>query len=388
VHASNQQPKWEPQQDFQRDPQKYPAGRHEPTNRKLEYTSPNTPANQKEAYKAQREGYKPVYQNQGFSVLHSAPYRYDSKPDESKTSPSQKVVQSPNSAFRAAKAAFSEDQTDGADASVSGISLSEAYDPDHTFRDYDEKVQHKVALHRSHASSQYDDHVRRSQEQYRANVSRRRQYRTEAPPDSDVVLRRSRSLPRERTRGDTDNDKTPNSPGDRTSHRSRKSESDSRKIIIADYSANKRYRSQEDVSKTDDAPKVNISELKLKLFGQDGEKLVMSKPELKTILDPSQHRVATMRDQVFNAEDEKVPRYYSHHYISRSEAAGEDEDELLFDYVSYKDGRQPRHSNITDVLTDLEHTYEKLHLDSDEELLDRAGHHDMTLTSPTSGHHR
>ena len=63
---------------------------------------------------------------------------------------------------------------------------------------------------------------------------------------------------------------------------------------------------------------------------------------------------------------------------SRSEAG---DDELLFDYVSYKDGSSPRKSHIKDVLTDLEQTYEKLDI-NDEELLSRAEHHEVTGSRP------
>ena len=350
--------------------QRYPADQKQeyvpqPTNRRLDYSAPNKAANQKGFQKSQptnqSQGQKPTNQSQPYSkgetgTFHTAPYRYDE--------PKQQVVQSLASAFKSAKAAFSEPDTDSV-VTPGYLGLSGTLDPNHPFRDYDEKVQHKVHTHKSNASFQYDDHVLRSQQQYRSNLSQRK-----AQSESDVVLRRSRSLPRERIKS-SESKSSPEVERSSSTRQSRKSESDSRKMIIADFSANKRFHSQEDVNAEE--PKVNISELKLKLFGQDGEKLVMAKPDLEKILDPKQHKVASVKEQVFNVKDERVPRYYSHHYISRSEAG---DDEVLVDYVSYKDGQQPKRTNINDILTDLEQTYEKLDLDNDE-LLTRAGHHEV-----------
>ena len=132
------------------------------------------------------------------------------------------------------------------------------------------------------------------------------------------------------------------------------------------------------INKKDDIPTGNVSSIKERLFGPGSdEKGVIP---IKMVQDPSlmtTHSNQRIKSEVFNKSDDKPPTFAQPHARSSSYLS-DDKDERIREYVSYRDGKVKKRSQIFDELTDLEYTYDRLNLD-DDNLMSGAANHDFNI---------
>ena len=85
-------------------------------------------------------------------------------------------------------------------------------------------------------------------------------------------------------------------------------------------------------------------------------------------------KVTNILSKVFNAKEDDVsllsPKGQPINTMSRSGGG----DYIIY-YVSHKDGKEPKRSNVNGALTELERFYEQLNLDN-EDIVDAAQCHD------------
>jgi hypothetical protein len=118
----------------------------------------------------------------------------------------------------------------------------------------------------------------------------------------------------------------------------------------------------------EETDKVDLKKIKMNLFGKEGDKPDQRgmKKELESVWDRSDRKVSSLTSEVFRASPGSKPitptnvQPSSQHFDARK-------DMKLIDFASYRDNLKPRKSFIEDELTDLEKTYESLHLDRDDD---------------------
>lgn len=112
----------------------------------------------------------------------------------------------------------------------------------------------------------------------------------------------------------------------------------------------------------DEMPHISITAIKAKLFGEneDSAKQLITGRQLPIHVDHQQSKQPLVKS---NADVKESSTKIASNVKSRSEL----EDERLYDYVSYKDGLKKKRSKIYDQLTDFERTYEGLNFDDDAE---------------------